>query len=362
MSIVYIDSFSHYATADIYKKWTTPNNETFNFDRATIVSGAGRCGQSALKVTEASDTTVGAGPVLVVPAATEFCAGVGFKALSGIQGGGRCIFRFSSGGVPGSFRQVEAVAQTDMTIELGTGSASGSFGGNITTSFGRSTQVIQSDSWHFIELVGTINGGSGTLQLWVDDVKWLDLTGLDTDRVGSGSWNVFQLGAVYGTMIANGGIEFSDVYLGTSTADRKGDSRVYMRLPNADGTYTEWTPSTGTAHYANVDDNPPDADTTYNESQTSGQRDTYLFPQVGIASGTVYAVQLVPMIEKTYPGARTAATVIREGGTDYIGTSKSIAEDQYLYYPQIYDANSPSGASWTTLLASNDEFGVKVTS
>ena len=383
MAIVFVDSFSHYNTPQITRKWTTLNETTFNFFEGIIVPTYGRCGQDALVVIEASDNTVGTGPVYTLPtASSSFALGVAIWCWQGVQGNGRGVFRLNSGGVGGANRQLEVVINTDLTISVGTGTGGGTT--PLTTTYGTTGKVINANGWHYLELVGTISATVGTVQLWVDNVRVLNLTGLNTDPVGSGQWTNLQLGAVYGTAqgqlglpvpagtllftgvaVTNSnqitqGIMFSDFYLGTATADRKGDSRVYARLPSGDGARIEWTPLTAGAHYLMVREQRPDDDTTYNAAITTGLVDLYTFPAVAIPSGTISAVQVLPCLRKDVPGAGLAGVATQLGGVDYAGPAQGIADASYLYYPQVFDTNDPAGNPWTVATANALQAGVKV--
>ena len=70
-----------------------------------------------------------------------------------------------------------------------------------------------------------------------------------------------------------------------------GPLRVYMSPPTANGSVL-WTPSAGT-NWSNVNEIPPDGDTSYNSDGTVGQADQYLHPlNVSVpANSQIFAVQ-----------------------------------------------------------------------
>jgi hypothetical protein len=150
---------------------------------------------------------------------------------------------------------------------------------------------------------------------------------------------------------------YSDFYYGTLQSDLKGDCRVFARLPNREGPVLQWTPSTGAIHYQMVDDNPPNDDVDWNSDRIAGHEDLYGFPAIGIASGTVYAVQTCALMKKTDVGFRSVAPVINIAGIDYVGTTRAIADGSWLYYIQCWDQNDPSGAAWTVPNAVNSYYG-----
>src|SRR4051812_25134137 len=46
-------------------------------------------------------------------------------------------------------------------------------------------------------------------------------------------------------------------------------------VPTSDGNYSQWTPSTGTSHFANVDDTVCNGGSDYNSTTGVGNRDSY---------------------------------------------------------------------------------------
>jgi hypothetical protein len=58
-------------------------------------------------------------------------------------------------------------------------------------------------------------------------------------------------------------------------------------LPKADGTYAQWTPSTGTAHWSLVDEAACNGTTDYVSVTTTGNRDSYVISTSSIPSGAV---------------------------------------------------------------------------
>src|SRR6202035_3286992 len=88
----------------------------------------------------------------------------------------------------------------------------------------------------------------------------------------------------------NGQAFFADYYLttgeGTTNLGRLGGSRspygvlVEPFFPASDGSSLDWTPSTGTDHYAMVNEVIADMDTTYNSSSTLDAVDSYVWQQL----------------------------------------------------------------------------------
>jgi hypothetical protein len=153
----------------------------------------------------------------------------------------------------------------------------------------------------------------------------------------------------------------ADIAGSAPTNDFLGDSRTDAILPNANGTTSQLVgqDTNSTDNYLNVDDDPPDDDTTFNESSTVGQKDTYNYPSITPTAGTVYAVQISPLVRKTDAGVRSIATVARLSSTEVDGPNQALSTT-YLNLADIRETK-PGGGVWTIADVNSAEFGVKVT-
>lgn len=354
MAIRFMDSFSHYATANIFQKWTVAGD--FGFGERLIVPGFGRCKQNAFSLRQ---TQIGGaeGPVWHVPLPnlTEGVMGAGFWSnnVDNTFNSPTFIYWLMLNGALDGNRVLGLGLNSNGTLTAYSGN--NGIGGNLTA-LATSVKALQQGSWHSIAWTFKLNTSSGATAVYVDGDNanpWFTFSG----NTGANSYTDIQLGQAFG---GTGGPQYySDFYYGDAQSDLKGDVRVFARVPNADGSTLQWTPKTGSPHFLMVNDNPPDGGATYNSNAPNGTGniDTYKFPTIGIPSGTVYAVQVLPMLQKSDVGFRSAATVIRQGGINYTGTTQAVADGQYLYYQQVYNLD-PTGTPWTVNTAVNDEFGI----
>lgn len=348
MAVQFMDSFSHYNTLEaMMAKWTTRID---NFGEYLIIPGGGRCLQNCLQIRQ---TQIGAcsGPVYHPPIAslTEGVLGAGFRGTS-VNSGGTAFFSIFNGDDLDVYRALTLGLNANGTLTIYTGSFS-TPGPPVLRA--TSLQAIQDLSWHYVELQFKMSTSGGTANVYIDgdhSNPWISFSG----NTGANNYTDFQLG-----LTGSSPLRISDFYYGNAMTDLKGDSRVYARLPNSDGSILQWTPKSGVTHYTQVDESTPDEGTTYNEDRTPGNEDLYGFPAIGIPSGIVHAVQVCPMMIKTDVGFRSVAPVVRIGGIDYIGATRAIGDGTYLYYLQVWDGNSPDGNPWTVNTASNSEFGVR---
>jgi len=232
---------------------------------------------------------------------------------------------------------------------------------NTGTLLATSTTTFNASTWYYLELRATINDSTGAYELRVNGVSDFSASNVDT-RNGGTSGVIDTWSCAPGS---TGGIQFTydDFYIcdtsGSSNNDFLGDCRIDTLLPNGDGNYTQFSPSTGTAHYALVDETTPNT-TDYNYSSTAGDRDSYTFPDLaGLVSPTVYGVQIDAYMTKADAGTRTVSTMSRLSGTNKDGATVVLSAGSYAYVSQIQETD-PASAAWTESNVNAAEFGVRV--
>ena len=142
--------------------------------------------------------------------------------------------------------------------------------------------------------------------------------------------------------------------------DFLGDCRIDTIYPSADGTYSDFTPSTGSTHYTLVDEATPNT-TDYVSSSTVGNRDSYQFQDIAALSAqTIYGVQVNAAIVKDDAGARSAATFVRSGSSNSDGAGVGLSTSQ-TYISQIFTTDPNTGAAWTESAVNAAQFGTVVT-
>jgi len=157
---------------------------------------------------------------------------------------------------------------------------------------------------------------------------------------------------------------YDDLYIcdgtGGTNNDFLGDCRVDTLYPTSDGNYSQFTPSTGSSHFALVDETTPNT-TDYNDGATVGDRDSYGMGNLAaLTSQTVYGVQVNAAIVKDDAGAKSAATFVRSSATDGDGAGVALGTSQ-AYVSQVFETNPNGSVAWTETTVNAMEAGVKVT-
>lgn len=225
------------------------------------------------------------------------------------------------------------------------------------TLLGQTTDYpLDMTKWCYLELKCTISDTVGVVQVKQNGTDILNLTSKDTKNDTETTIDEVRI---------NGGANdfaLDDLYIinttGSYNNDFLGDIKVVPQFPTSDGTHTDFTPSTGTDHYALVDD-PLVSTTDYNEGDTLNDIDSY-----GITAdsnlGTIYGVQLVAAAHNPDVGTRKVKPILRSNSTDYLGTEITLSNTSQMA-KDIWERDPADSAAWTKTKLDAIEIGLKVT-
>lgn len=343
MSLLLIDGFDHYATADITKKWTVTNTG------ASIASSTGRRSTGCLTCQKNGTGYV---TKTLAAAGASFVMGVAVKMVDTLPAAAMPILSLLDAGTA----QCELRCNTDGTLSVTRGGAS------LTN--GTSTATIALGAFAYIEWMVTIADsiGAGTCKVRINGTDVITVaTGQDLKDTVNASANQVRVGAAGNS--GNDTVLFDDFYIcdtaGSTNNSFLGDVRVDTVLPTGDGNYTAFTPSTGVSHFALVDESTPNT-SDYNDGASASDRDSYTFADLPSLSGTVYGLQINAAILKDDAGARSAGVFARSSATDGDGAGVALSTSQ-LYISTVFETNPNGSVAWTESTVNAAEFGVLVT-
>lgn len=346
MALLFIDSFDHYATADLTEKWTTEKAGS-----VATIGAYGRRGTSGFRATSGNDQVL-VGLTSGSPTEWIMGAAVCFNSLATATS-----FMAMYDGV-GDRPQVQLRVNVDGSISAVRGPAAAWMSASSLTVLGTSAPaVVSAGVFAYIEFAATIDNAAGTVDVRVDGISVLSLTGQDTQV----SANANATGVVIGST-GTEDTDFDDVYVcdttGGANDDFLGDMRVDALLPNGAGATTGWTASAGN-NYACVDDTAPNDDTDYVSTDTVNAVDTYAFPNLPNAGGAIQGLQVLVSCKKEDAGACSIAPVVRPVATDRVGTTVAVGTTYAYHARQCYDTSPETGIAWTESEFNGSEFGVK---
>ncbi|RWA55357.1 hypothetical protein AU476_07565 [Cupriavidus sp. UYMSc13B] len=336
MTLLFMDGFDHYATADQGKKWTLVTGNTINAAAGRRGGGAG----SFAAVTGYFRKDLG------VQMATAI-AGFAMKYAS-VTGSNNYFFNF--------FDTVGGNAQLYLRLNTSTNKIElVKPGGSL---LGTSANALPTDVFNYIEIKATIHPSAGSVIVKVNGNTEINISGANT-RSTANSW-------VDSVMLGDNGGSLSgtvdDFYIcdtvGSIANDFLGDIRIDTLYPTSDGANQAWTPSSGTTHYTLVDDPTPNT-TDYVSSDVVGAKDTYGMSDITHTPSAIFGAQVCVASLKNDAGARSMKVVTRSGGSDYSGPATSLSTSQN-YVLRLHEADPATSAAWTKTNLNAAEFGAEV--
>jgi hypothetical protein len=217
--------------------------------------------------------------------------------------------------------------------------------------------------WRYLEIGVVISNSAGIVTIKSDETVVLSVTGADTQYTANARINAIRFTATG----AGESFTIDDVYMLNSSApapydDFLGNVCVDVIRPNASGTYSDFTPSSG-SNYQNVDEASQDDMATYNSSSTVGHKDTYNLGSVPAPSGLdIYAVKVQSIVKKDTAGTRACKLLSRSGTTDHLDDDECVLDVTFKSFCEILELNPDDSAAWEEADVNALETGIQVTS
>lgn len=202
--------------------------------------------------------------------------------------------------------------------------------------FGANTQ-------HFIEVWVQVDSSAGTIEVHVDGVQVLLLTGQNTQASGNTWWDALSVSAA-----SYDDLYYCDTTTGAGTNPCNtflGDPRVYTQFPTANST-VQFTPSANT-NWQQVSEQAMDSDASYNSSSTVGQEDLFTIAPTPTTITGILALQVTGAYRKDDAGLRKMKSALKSSTTEVYGTQNSLPDTNYAYFSDVFPTDPATTASWT---------------
>lgn len=244
-------------------------------------------------------------------------------------------------------------------ITGGTGTALGPNSGAV---------AVRGGVWYYLEVKYTasttvglaelrLNGNSSPIISFSGNTQ--STTNAWTDRI------------VLGINTLNNSYNYDDLYILDTTGAAPlntylGDTRIVTVFPNADSAtagLNQFSTSPAQAagsHYLNVDENPPDDNTSYNFDSVVNDRESYRHTAATV-TGSIPFVNAWARFEKDDATTRQVAIVTRSNVTDVVGPTVNVPSS-YVYANQVTVVDPNTAAAWTQAGVNAAEFGLKIIS
>lgn len=339
MALRMIESFDHYPTAMIQRKWTGQSSNA-----PAISAGNGRRGSAALRCNLTTH-----GVFKLFDSQATWIVGIALRILDW-PGNPSQIVTLRDGGTI----QVDVRLNTNGTFSV---TRNG-------TTLSTSTYAMPISSYVYLEFKATIDDATGSYELRINGSTITSGSGVDTKNTANASADRVYLALATSTASAPD-IYIDDVYIcdgsGSVNNDFLGDCRVDACFPNGNGNSSQFVGSDGnsTDNYALVDEASMNSDTDYVESSTVSDKDTYAVSNLSHSPTDIFGIQINLFAKKSDAGIRSIQPVIRSGGADTDGTARVLSTD-YTDETEVFEADPDTAAAWTESGFNSAEFGAKV--
>ena len=221
------------------------------------------------------------------------------------------------------------------------------------------TTVLSDTSWHFIEFNSVISA-TGSYELRLNGQLELQDLSVDTTNGAVEYWYIHTMNA---GPTSNSEPKIDDLYItddsGSYNTGFMGPLHIETIFPDADVT-KQWTTSTGTDHYALVDNDSLD-DATYVESSTTGQRELFDFPASDVSTKDVYAVCVKADMGITGVLPVDVNFVTKSSGTTDVASAIAVSSPTRYMISEVVEEDPDTSAAWTKAGFDAAQFGVEVT-
>jgi hypothetical protein len=331
-NLVFRDGFDTYASVSgvdvgVASKWPTAAS-------GTLVTGRFGTGQAA--------NLTGASTDWITPtftALSSFTFEAGFMVVAGTTGS---IIFFREGAT----NHVDLTWEADGTIRAKrNGTLLGSSAGGAFTV----------GSWYSLQVEVVISDTVGRVTIYLDGVQKLNLTGLDTKNGGTGVVDRIYFSGGSGSI----GGRYDDMLVQDSATRLANPIRASTLYPTSDGATLNLVPSTGTSHFALVDEALASR-TDYLSGSTVGDLDLLGLGNLPTTPLSIQEVNAIVYASKTDATNRSIALGVKSGATTSDGSNYALSSSGGRFErPLAVDPNT--GAAWTTSAVNALELQPKVT-
>lgn len=222
--------------------------------------------------------------------------------------------------------------------------------------------AIQAGVWFHVEVKITFNGSTGTVDVHVNGVSVLSLTGKNTANSGNNRANNFRM---EGNLNASDHGYFDDLYILDSTGSNNttflGPLKITAVFPNSDNGTNQWTTNgTGSHHYDRVNDNPPDKNTSYLSDTVSGDLDIWGKQATVASMSNIRGVQQNTMFETDSGTAFSVIQRLVSGATTSDDAGTAGTNGTYTQAARVLETDPNTSALWTQSNLDTATIGIKV--
>lgn len=250
------------------------------------------------------------------------------------------------------FRDSNNSVQVTIGVDT-TGTISAFRGTNDQVLLGTSASpVVVAEAYQHIEAMAFFSQTIGTIEVRVNGVTALSLSGIDTVATSIVGCSQVGIGGTNGSSSAQE-IFFDDVFCYDDTGSFNntfiGDRRVLTLFPDANTIQADWTAVGAATGYECIDEANPDGDTTYITASVPGSPgpiSEFGIDNLPAGISAISAVVVVEFARKTEAGVANTQWSVISGASETAGADKPMTEI-YTYRQDVFETDPASAAPFT---------------
>lgn len=345
MTLLFCDGFDHYGTDSgnmTDGAWAEVGGNGFSISTTNP-----RTGTHALRFTDTTAAKSNTRRVLGGAKTTAGLAAVFYFSDLPSSNDVAMIFEFRDAA---NASQVSIVLQSTGVIEAKRGSTeTGVKLGDSTT------PAVTAEAYTHIECQVTIDSINGAVEVRVNGVTVISLTGVNTAATANIETSQITIGTVSGTGSSTGisTMDVDDLFCyddsGSYNNDFIGDRRVLTLFPSADTAIADWSWNTGGSGAATIDEADPNDDTDYlfaNPGTSPAPVSEFDMDDLIAGVSSISAVVMINRMRKTDAGDANVQPALVSGSSESVGTEHVLTE-AYKYYHDVVEVDPDTAAPFT---------------
>jgi len=228
------------------------------------------------------------------------------------------------------------------------------------TVLGTGSTVIPNDSWFYVEMKVVIDSSVGTIDLNINEISDISVTGLNTKNSSNSYANFITFPHPNGYFIK---YWLDDIYVldgtGSVNNDLLGDMKVEMLRTSGEGAYTSWSSNNGNIPRWKA---VQVLDTNFVSTTTNGNKGTFNFSPLQKLNSGFAAVAVNVFARNSSPSTHTVDVVLKSGATEILSTDQTIDQITYRRVQLIQETDPDTTATWTSEGINAVDCGIKLIS
>lgn len=228
-----------------------------------------------------------------------------------------------------------------------------------SVSLGQTASVVLNNyTWHYIEFRAKLSATVGEVEVYIDGVQAMNVSGINTAQ-GLSDYRSVSFGNCDNNYLY---AYYDDIYIcdttGTTNNTFLGPTSVYSLMPTGAGSATEFTATGAASNWEAVDDVTDNGTTDYVASTTTGQKDYYTFESLPGTVTNVSGVQLRSTSTMATSGNRKLKLNVKNGANVVSSALKSLLLGTWRSDTLLLDT-APDGSAWDPTKVNSTEGGIE---